>query len=120
MLKVKVRTLKARRNDYLSDFVVVFKDDDDRSKTEILPHEFNKELAASLKYGGNRDAAAAVGKAIGERAKSAGIDAKDSSERTICGAAPFPISNAARSRVTFGNAAAGHQMPDCQDPGGPH
>ena len=32
-------------------------------------------LASTMKYGGNKDAATAVGKAIGERAKAAGIEA---------------------------------------------
>lgn len=34
-----------------------------------------KSLASSLKYTGNKDAAAAVGKAIAERARAAGIEA---------------------------------------------
>lgn len=49
--------------------------DDLSGKTLASASTMDKELSGSLKYGGNTDAASAVGKAIAERAKAAGIDA---------------------------------------------
>ena len=49
--------------------------DDLAGKTLVSASTRDKELRGQLKYGGNKDAAAAVGKAIAERAKAAGITA---------------------------------------------
>ena len=48
--------------------------DDAAGKTLASASTMDKGLSGELKYGGNKDAAAAVGKAIAERAKSAGIE----------------------------------------------
>lgn len=48
--------------------------DDLAGKTLASASTMDKELSGSMKYGGNVDAATAVGKAIAERAKSAGIE----------------------------------------------
>lgn len=48
--------------------------DDLAGKTLASASTMDKELSGSLKYGGNTDAATAVGKAIAERAKAAGIE----------------------------------------------
>lgn len=47
--------------------------DDSTGKTLVSSSTRDKELA-SVKYGGNVSAAAAVGKSIGERAKAVGIE----------------------------------------------
>ena len=49
--------------------------DDEAGKTLASASSLDKELSGSLKSGGNRTAAQAVGKAIAERAKAAGITA---------------------------------------------
>ena len=49
--------------------------DDMAGKTLAAASTRDKELAGQLKTGGNKDAAATVGKVIGERAKSAGVEA---------------------------------------------
>jgi large subunit ribosomal protein L18 len=49
--------------------------DDVQGKTLVSANSREKELGQQIKYGGNRDAAAAVGKTIAERAKAAGIQA---------------------------------------------
>ena len=46
--------------------------DDSTGKTLVSASTCDEELS-SIKYGGNADAAAAVGKMIGERAKAAGV-----------------------------------------------
>lgn len=48
--------------------------DDLAGKTLASASTMDKELSGSVKYGGNVDAATAVGKAIAERAKGAGIE----------------------------------------------
>ncbi len=48
--------------------------DDIAGKTLVSASTQDKELSGSVKYGGNVDAAAAVGKAIADRAKAAGIE----------------------------------------------
>jgi large subunit ribosomal protein L18 len=47
--------------------------DDTTGKTLVSASTVDKELSGKLKYGGNQAAAQAVGKAIAERAKAAGI-----------------------------------------------
>jgi large subunit ribosomal protein L18 len=47
--------------------------DDESGKTLAAASTQDKQLAGSVKYGGNADAAAAVGKAIAERAVAAGF-----------------------------------------------
>jgi len=47
--------------------------DDIAGKTLASASTLDKEVASGLQYGGNKDAAAAVGKAIAERATAAGI-----------------------------------------------
>lgn len=47
--------------------------DDDLGKTLASASTADGELAKALKYGGNKTAAEAVGKAIAERAKKAGV-----------------------------------------------
>ena len=47
--------------------------DDATGKTLAAASSLDKELAGKLKYGGNKTAAEAVGKAIAERAMAAGI-----------------------------------------------
>ena len=49
--------------------------DDAEGKTLVSASTREKELRQQIKYGGNRDAAIVVGKAIAERAKAAGINA---------------------------------------------
>jgi large subunit ribosomal protein L18 len=49
--------------------------DDMNGKTLAAASSLDKQLSGSLKSGGNRTAAQAVGKAIAERAKAAGITA---------------------------------------------
>lgn len=51
--------------------------DDLSGKTLASASTLEKSLADSVKYGGNKDAAAAIGKAIAERASAAGI-------KTVC------------------------------------
>ena len=48
--------------------------DDVSGKTLVSASTIDKELSSKLKYGGNATAAQAVGKAIAQRAKAAGID----------------------------------------------
>jgi large subunit ribosomal protein L18 len=48
--------------------------DDLAATTLASASTLDKELSGSLKYGGNVDAATAVGKAIADRAKAAGIE----------------------------------------------
>ncbi|MCO6046067.1 50S ribosomal protein L18 [Aeoliella sp. ICT_H6.2] len=48
--------------------------DDLSGKTLVSASTMDKDLSGSVKYGGNTDAATAVGKAIAERAKAAGIE----------------------------------------------
>jgi large subunit ribosomal protein L18 len=47
--------------------------DDATGRTLCSASTLDKELRTSIKYGGNKTAAEAVGKAIAERAKAAGI-----------------------------------------------
>jgi large subunit ribosomal protein L18 len=47
--------------------------DDTTGRTLASASTLDKELAGQVKYGGNADAAAAVGKAIGQRATAAGV-----------------------------------------------
>lgn len=47
--------------------------DDLSGKTLVSASTLDKQLSSSVTYGGNKDAAAAVGKAIAERASEAGI-----------------------------------------------
>ena len=47
--------------------------DDESGKTIASASTRDKELAGSVKYGGNCDAAKAIGTAIAEKAKSAGV-----------------------------------------------
>ena len=49
--------------------------DDATGKTVAYAGSMDKELVKGISYGGNKDAATAVGKAIAERAKKAGIEA---------------------------------------------
>ena len=49
--------------------------DDDAGKTLAAASTQDKQLGSSVKYGGNADAAAAVGKAIAEKATAAGVKA---------------------------------------------
>lgn len=49
--------------------------DDEAGKTIASASTQEKSIADQVKYGGNRDAAAAVGKAIAERAAAAGVKA---------------------------------------------
>ncbi|MEM6330667.1 MAG: 50S ribosomal protein L18 [Planctomycetota bacterium] len=51
--------------------------DDDTGRTLASASTLDKGLSGSVKYGGNVDAATAVGKAIAERASAAGI-------KTVC------------------------------------
>jgi large subunit ribosomal protein L18 len=44
------------------------------SKVLVSVSTLDKDMKGSIKNGGNRDAAAVIGKAIAERAKSAGIE----------------------------------------------
>ncbi|MAT71834.1 MAG: 50S ribosomal protein L18 [Planctomycetaceae bacterium] len=47
--------------------------DDEAGKTIAYASTKEKSLASSIKYGGNCDAAAAIGKTIAERAAAAGV-----------------------------------------------
>jgi large subunit ribosomal protein L18 len=47
--------------------------DDSTGRTLAAASTLDKHLSGSLKYGGNKDAAAAVGKAIAERAIESGV-----------------------------------------------
>ena len=47
--------------------------DDEAGRTLAAASTLDKQLEAELSYGGNKDAAAAVGKAIAERALQAGV-----------------------------------------------
>ena len=47
--------------------------DDMAGRTLVAANTRDKQLASELRYGGNKTAAAAVGKAIAERALAAGI-----------------------------------------------
>lgn len=47
--------------------------DDLAGKTLVCASTADKDLSGQLKYGGNKDAAEAVGKAIAERAAAAGV-----------------------------------------------
>src|SRR5215470_1090806 len=49
--------------------------DDLAGKTLVCASSQDKQLSAKMKYGGNQTAAQAVGKALAERAKKAGISA---------------------------------------------
>jgi len=51
--------------------------DDETGRTLAAASTQDKQLSGELKYGGNADAAAAVGKAIAERATAAGL-------KTVC------------------------------------
>lgn len=48
--------------------------DDDAGRTLVAASTLEKDLAGSLSYTGNAEAAAAVGKAIAERAKEKGME----------------------------------------------
>jgi len=47
--------------------------DDERGQTLVSASTAQKDLASALKYGGNKAAAQAIGKAIAERALAAGV-----------------------------------------------
>ena len=47
---------------------------DDSGATLVSASSLDSELRTQIKYGGNKAAAAAVGRAVAERAKKAGID----------------------------------------------
>jgi large subunit ribosomal protein L18 len=47
---------------------------DESGATIVSASSLDSELRAQIKYGGNKAAAAAVGRAVAERAKKAGID----------------------------------------------
>ena len=47
---------------------------DESGATIVSASSLDSELRAEIKYGGNKAAAAAVGRAVAERAKKAGID----------------------------------------------
>ena len=47
---------------------------DESGSTIVSASSLDSELRGQLKYGGNKAAAAAVGRAVAERAKKAGID----------------------------------------------
>ena len=47
--------------------------DDENGRTLAAANTRDKQLAGEVNYGGNRDAAAAVGKAIAQRALEAGV-----------------------------------------------
>ena len=47
--------------------------DDEAGRTLVSASSADKQLAGSVKYGGNAEAAEAVGKAIAERALAAGV-----------------------------------------------
>ncbi len=47
--------------------------DDERGQTLVSASTVQKDLASSVKYGGNKAAAQAIGKAIAERALAAGL-----------------------------------------------
>ena len=47
--------------------------DDDAGRTLVAASTLDKQLRAEVRYGGNKTAAAAVGKAIAQRALEAGI-----------------------------------------------
>ena len=49
--------------------------DDVAGQTIASAGSMDKQLVKGISYGGNKDAASAVGKAIAERAKAAGIEA---------------------------------------------
>jgi large subunit ribosomal protein L18 len=49
--------------------------DDETGKTLASASSVDKDLKSDIKYGGNKNAAVAVGKAIAERAKAAGVTA---------------------------------------------
>lgn len=49
--------------------------DDLTGKTLASASTLDKDIASQLKYGGNKDAASLVGKAIAERATAAGVQA---------------------------------------------
>jgi large subunit ribosomal protein L18 len=49
--------------------------DDETGATLASASSVDKDLKSEIKYGGNKTAAQAVGKAIAERAKAAGIEA---------------------------------------------
>lgn len=51
--------------------------DDESGKTLASASTLDKDLSGSVKYGGNADAATAVGKAIAEKAAAAGV-------KTVC------------------------------------
>jgi len=48
--------------------------DDEKGVTLVSASSQDKDLAGEIKYGGNIEAAARIGKAIAEKAKAAGID----------------------------------------------
>ena len=58
-----------RSNAHISAQII----DDVNGKTLVAASSLEKELKAELAYGGNKDAAKAVGKSIGEKAVAAGI-----------------------------------------------
>ncbi len=47
--------------------------DDDKRTTLVSASTLDKDLAGQIAYGGNKDAAQAIGKAIAEKAKAAGV-----------------------------------------------
>ncbi len=54
ILKLKVSTIKARRNDPTGEVLVVFEDNTEGTTTSVQPHAFDKELSQEL---GGREAA---------------------------------------------------------------
>ncbi len=65
----KPRLSVARSHRHISVQVI----DDIAGKTLASASTLDKEIASTLKYGGNKEAAALIGKAIAERATAAGI-----------------------------------------------
>ena len=47
--------------------------DDEAGRTLATASTLDKELSSELRYGGNKDAAAAIGKTIAQRALEAGV-----------------------------------------------
>lgn len=48
--------------------------DDVAGKTLVAASSLDKSLREQIKYGGNKDSAKAIGKALAERAKAAGVE----------------------------------------------
>ena len=78
--------------------------DDENGRTLVAASTSDAELCKQVKYGGNKDAAAVVGKAIAERALAAGIkqvafDRYSSAPQDQCGIWRFPIRVSSKVQV---------------------